>query len=122
MCENGRIRHHLINNLENPKTCVLIVGFQAEDTLGRKLVEGAKSVKILGMDIQVRATVKVLSAFSAHGDMHDLDNFILGIRGLKKIFLVHGEPDQQDAMAERLRTKTKAEIIIPKERGESFEL
>lgn len=122
MCENGRIRHHLINNLENPNNCVLIVGFQAEDTLGRKLVEGAKSVKILGMDIQVRATIKVLSAFSAHGDMHDLDNFVLGIKGLKKIFLVHGEPDQQDAMAERLRTKTKAEIIIPKERGESFEL
>ncbi len=122
MCENGRIRHHLINNLENPKTCVLIVGFQAEDTLGRKLVEGAKSVKIFNMDIQVRAKIKILSAFSAHGDMHDLDNFALGIKGLKKIFLVHGEPDQQDAMAERLRTKTNAEIIIPQERGESFEL
>jgi metallo-beta-lactamase family protein len=121
MAENGRIRHHLLNNIEDPHTCVIIVGFQAEYTLGRKLVEGASNVKIFGHDLQVRAEIKVLNAFSAHGDMHDLDNFAEHIQGLKKIFLVHGEIDQQDALANRLKQKTEAEVIIPQECGEIHE-
>ncbi len=122
MAENGRIRHHLLNNLEDPKTCVVIVGYQAENTLGRKLIEGTSSAKIFGTVVQVRADVKVLSAFSAHGDMHDLDSFALHPQGLKKIFLVHGEAEQQDALAKRLSQKTNAEIIIPQERGDIFQL
>lgn len=122
MAENGRIRHHLLNNIEDPKTCVTIVGYQAENTLGRKLADGIKNVKILGSNVHVRANIEVLDAFSAHGDMHDLDNFATHIKGLKKIFLVHGEPDQQKALAKRLEEKTKAEIIIPKECGEQHNL
>jgi metallo-beta-lactamase family protein len=122
MCEFGRIRHHLINNLSDPKCSVLIVGYQAQYTLGRKLIEGATNVKIFNSNVPVRAKIQKLDAFSGHADMNDLDEFVSKMKGLKKVFLVHGEPDQQEPFAERLRKKTNAEIIIPQQCGDAYEI
>ena len=95
MAENGRILHHLKNNIENPNNIIAIVGFMAEHTLGRKLVEKAKQVKIFGKDYQVKAEVKTLNAFSAHADYNEIKEWVkqYDLKKLQKIFLVHGEPD-----------------------------
>ncbi len=104
MAENGRILHHLKNHIGNPRNIVAIVGFMAENTLGRKLVERHPSVKIFGKDYPVKAEIVNLDAFSAHADYqeilewlgkHDLDR-------LKKVFLVHGEPDALGSLRQKL--------------------
>lgn len=112
MCEAGRIRHHLKNNIEDPKNTIAIVGYMAEHTLGRKIVDGAEYVKIFDQMYKVNAEVVILESFSAHADKDDLDEFIQGIKGLKKIMLVHGEPTQSEPFAERIKTYSKAEPIV----------
>jgi metallo-beta-lactamase family protein len=112
MCEAGRIRHHLKNNIEDPKNSIIIVGYQAENTLGRKLVEEAPMVKIFDHMYKVNAEVVILEAFSAHADMDDLDEYAGNIKGLKKIMLVHGEEDQSNELAKRLKKITGAEIVV----------
>lgn len=114
MCEEGRIRHHLKNNIEDPKNTIAIVGYMAENTLGRKLVNGDKAIKIFDQMYDVNAEVIILESFSAHADKDDLDEFIKGIKGLKKIMLVHGEPNQSEPFAERIKTYSDAEPIIMK--------
>jgi len=94
MCEFGRILHHLKNNIEDPKNTVLIVGYQAEHTLGRKLVDKLPSVNIFGEAYDVKADVYKINAFSAHADRSDLLDYIGRVDDMKKIFLVHGEKDQ----------------------------
>jgi metallo-beta-lactamase family protein len=96
MCEAGRILHHLRNNVENPNNTVCIVGYQAQHTLGRRIVERRPKIKIHGVERELRAQVSVLNAFSAHGDKHDLMAFARACEGAKQIFLIHGEPEQQD--------------------------
>ena len=93
MAENGRILHHLKNNIEDNNTIVTIVGFMAAHTLGRKLVEGEKSVKIFGKKYTVNAEIEKLNAFSAHADYNEIKEWVSGydLKRLKKIFLVHGE-------------------------------
>lgn len=112
MCEAGRIRHHLKNNIEDPKNTIAIVGYMAENTLGRKLVDGAEFIKIFDQMYKVNAEVVIMESFSAHADKDDLDEFIKGIKGLKKVMLVHGEPSQSEAFAERIKTYCKAEPVI----------
>lgn len=113
MCEAGRIRHHLKNNIEDPKNTIAIVGYMAENTLGRKLVDGDTHIKIYDQMYKVNAEVIILESFSAHADKDDIDEFIQGIKGLKKIMLVHGEPSQSEALAERIRGYYKdAEAIV----------
>ncbi|MBU0705950.1 MBL fold metallo-hydrolase [Patescibacteria group bacterium] len=112
MCEAGRIRHHLKNNIEDPKNTIAIVGYMAENTLGRKLVDGAEFIKIFDQMYKVNAEVVILESFSAHADKDDLDEFIKRIKGLKKIMLVHGEPTQSEAFAERIKTYSDAESIV----------
>lgn len=119
MCENGRILHHLKNNIEDPKTTVLIVGYMAKDTLGRKLVEKQKIVKIFGEPYHVKANITILDAFSAHADRSDLLDFVSYIKGLKKIFLVHGEEDQMVTFSNILTEKGFKEIYAP-HLGEEF--
>lgn len=116
MCEAGRIRHHLRNHIENPNNTVAVVGYMAEGTLGRKLVEGAPMVKIFDEMLRVRAEIVVLESFSAHADQADLNAYVQQIRGLKKIMLVHGEPDQSGPMAERLHGLTGAETVVNRPR------
>jgi metallo-beta-lactamase family protein len=121
MCEHGRIVHHLKNNIEDSKNIVLIVGYQAEHTLGRKLVDGFKQVNIFGDPYTVRAEVYVMDAFSAHADRSDLLDYIGKVEGLKKIFLVHGEETQLHAFSQALDENGYKDVYIP-ELGEEVEV
>ncbi len=103
MCENGRVRHHLKNTIESRRNSVLIVGYQAVNTLGRKLVEGEKEVKILGKTYDVNAEIIVFKSLSAHADMHDLDEYVKSIKGLSHVYLIHGEQSSREAFAERIK-------------------
>ena len=92
MCEGGRILHHLRNNIEDPRNTVLITGFQAEHTLGRKILEGQPEVPIFGEPVKLRAEVTSLEELSGHADQRELIEWMRPVaRGLKKVFLVHGE-------------------------------
>jgi len=113
MCEHGRILHHLKNNIDDPRNTVLIVGYQAEHTLGRKLVNGEKRVNIFGEPYDVKASIYVMDAFSAHADRSDLIDYIDRIKGLKRIFLVHGEGVQQVAFKESLKQNGFNDVYIP---------
>lgn len=113
MCEHGRVLHHLRNNLEDEKSTVLIVGYQAENTLGRKLVDGDKEVNIFGDTYKVRASVYVMDAFSAHADRSDLLDYIGRVNGLKKIFLVHGEQNSLDAFKVALGENGFNDVHVP---------
>ncbi len=121
MCEAGRIRHHLKHNLWDPKSTVIFVGYQAEGTLGRKLVEGAKSVNLFGEEIQVRAEIVNLEGFSAHADREGLLDWLAHFRTNPKVFLVHGEKDAKEAFAATVREKLGKEVVVLTENAE-FEL
>jgi metallo-beta-lactamase family protein len=103
MCESGRILHHLRNGIENARNTILIIGFQAKNTLGRKIVERQPTVRIFGVERSLEAEVVVMDAFSAHADRDDLLEFIGRCRSsLCRVFLVHGEEDQMLPLGERL--------------------
>ena len=124
MCEAGRILHHLKNNIENPANLILIVGFMAVDTLGRKIAERQPTVRIFGEMYNLRAEVAIMNEFSAHADANGLPEFATAVSrqgDIKKIFVVHGEPDQSEALAGRLREILGMEVIIPR-RNEIFDL
>lgn len=122
MCESGRILHHLRNNIEDPRNTVLITGFQAENTLGRKLVDKHQEVSIFGLPIRVRAEVETINELSAHGDQKDLIRWIKPMMpSLKRIFLVHGERPQSEALAAMIHETYGIEAVIPS-RGGQFEL
>ena len=115
MAEAGRILHHLRNNVEDPRNTVLIVGFMAEHTLGRRLVERRETVKIFGRPHALRAEVEVMNTFSAHADEPGLVDFIgaLDRDRLQKVFLVHGEPDRQAALTDALREAGVTDVEAP---------
>jgi metallo-beta-lactamase family protein len=122
MCEAGRILHHLRNNIEDPRNTVLITGFQAENTLGRKLVEHWPEVNIFGEPMRVRAEVASLLELSGHADQRELLEWMKPISpGLKKVFLVHGELPAQQALAKRIDERYHIPVEIP-ERGKGFSL
>lgn len=122
MCEAGRILHHLRNNIENPRNTVLITGFQAEHTLGRKLVDKWEEVKIFGEPMRVRAEVDTLNELSGHADQGELLKWMEPIAaGLKQVFLVHGEPLQSAALKKVIEERYKLAVTIP-QRGERFTL
>jgi metallo-beta-lactamase family protein len=111
MAESGRILHHLLRNASDPRNTILIVGFQAEHTLGRRIVERRPMLKILGQEVALRADVQILNGYSAHGDRGELHRWINAVRDDGKrigyppprVHLVHGEPEAQDAFSELLR-------------------
>ncbi len=122
MCEAGRVLHHLRATIEDDRNTILIVGFQAQHTLGRRLVEGRSQVKIFGVKRDRNAEVVVLNGFSAHADQRDLVAFAQGCQGagsLKQIALVHGDLKQQQALAEKLTECGMSRPLIP-ERGDRF--
>jgi metallo-beta-lactamase family protein len=122
MCEVGRIKHHLKHNLWNPNSTILFVGYQAPGTLGRKIVEGAKTVKLFGEEIAVNARVEYIEGYSGHADQEWLLNFIYSfIKKPKTIFLVHGEPEGQKILKQKIQGTTQIPVIIP-EYGEQYEL
>jgi metallo-beta-lactamase family protein len=103
MCEAGRVLHHLKNNIEDERNTVLVVGYMAKHTLGRKIVERQPRVRIFGIERALRAKVEVLNAFSAHADRDDLLGYAAACGGPDTRFLlVHGEPDQQQPLARAL--------------------
>jgi metallo-beta-lactamase family protein len=116
MCEAGRILHHLKNNIEDHRNTILIVGFMAENTLGRKIADRSETVKIFGVEYRLKAEVKILNAFSAHADYSDILDYVSNFRSgkLKRIFLVHGEPEAQDSLSSKLIEKNfKTTIMEP---------
>lgn len=123
MCEGGRILHHLKNNIEDPRTTILFVGFQAENTLGRRILEGVSPVKIFGEEYEVRANIERIEGYSAHADRGELKAWATHFdrKRLKKFFLVHGELDAAAALSVSLEGAGIADVIIP-ERGDAFDL
>jgi metallo-beta-lactamase family protein len=124
MCEGGRILHHLRAAVDDPANTVLIVGFQAQHTLGRRLVERRERVKIFGMERERRCEVVVLNGFSAHADQNDLLTYADRCRErgrLERIALVHGDLGPQQVLAGLLRERGHAKIAIPAP-GESLSL
>ncbi|MBI4550892.1 MAG: MBL fold metallo-hydrolase [Candidatus Latescibacteria bacterium] len=122
MCETGRVLHHLKNNIEDARNTILIVSFQADGTLGRKLVDRAPDVRIFGESYTRRADVAVINGFSAHADRNGLLDWISGVgTQLKRVFLVHGNPDQAEALADGIRAVRSCAVTIP-ERGEWVDL
>lgn len=113
MCEFGRIRHHLKNNIENPNNYIAIVGYQAVNTLGRKLLDGIKVVNILDKRLKVRAEIVSFNSLSAHADQNGLVEFIKGAGEFKKLFLVHGENSGKSGLTSKLQGKISAQIISP---------
>ncbi|MBC7261725.1 MAG: MBL fold metallo-hydrolase, partial [Chloroflexi bacterium] len=124
MCEGGRILHHLKNNIGDPRNTVLFVGFQAENTLGRKLVDGWKSVPIFGEPYEVRAQVQMIDGYSAHADREELLRYIAQLKSngtLQRVFCVHGDAHACEALAQGIRDLGVADVIVP-ERMQEIEL
>ncbi|MCH8532873.1 MAG: MBL fold metallo-hydrolase [Saccharospirillum sp.] len=103
MCNGGRITHHLKHNLWRSQNHLIFVGFQARGTLGRRLVDGATTVKLFGQDIAVKAQVHTLGGFSAHAGQAELLAWAKGIAGQPRFFLVHGEPEALEALQAKLQ-------------------
>jgi len=120
MCEAGRIKHHLKHNLWRAESTILFVGYQAQGTLGRKILEGAKKVKIFGEEISVNARIESIDGFSGHADQDGLLRW-LGLFSQKpaKVFLVHGESVVQETFAEMIKSRYNLECVIP-DRGEVY--
>ena len=122
MCEVGRIKHHLKHNLWNPNSTILFVGYQAPGTLGRKIVDGEKKVKIFGEEINVNARIEYIEGYSGHADQEWLLNFIYSFYTKPKhIFLVHGEEEGQEVLKEKILENTGISVTIP-DFGETYTL
>ena len=113
-CENGRILHHLKNNIENPYNTIIVVGYMPEHTLGRKIVERQPMVNIFGRPYELKAEVVVMDSFSAHADKDDIVRYVKACgKDLKKVFLVHGEPTQSEELRQNLAS-LNVRVSVPK--------
>ena len=121
MCNGGRIIHHLKYNLEREETQVLITGYQANGSLGRRLVNGEKTVRIHGQTIPVNATVHTVGGLSAHGDQDDLARWYECMENRPPVYLVHGEAEAQEAFRNYLHQRSGADVHLPKP-GDFLEL
>lgn len=121
MCEAGRIKHHLKHNLWQPKNTVLFVGYQAFNTLGRSLVDGAKKVKLFGETISVLAEIRQLPGVSGHADVNGLMKWAKAVSGVKKYFIIHGDAASADSFAEKLRSELNVSTYAPYS-GAEFDL
>jgi metallo-beta-lactamase family protein len=109
MVETGRILHHLKHGAADSRNTILIVGFQAEGTLGRRIVERQSTLRIFGEEIPLRAQVEVIDGYSAHADRNELAAWLEAVKSqspkLDSVFLVHGEPEAQDTFKTTMSTK-----------------
>ena len=122
MVEAGRILHHIVNHVGDHRTMVLFVGFQADHTLGRRIQEGARMIKVLGEEVAVQAEVETLAGYSAHADRDELRAWVRRLGGpIRRAFVVHGEPAAAQAMAKILREEGIRQVDIPRQ-GEGFDL
>lgn len=113
MCESGRILHHLKNNIEDSRNMILVVGYMAKDTLGRKIVDRVPFVRIFGVEYELNAEVVIINSFSGHADKKDLIRFVTKSLPLKRIFLVHGDEEQTKALYKTLIRK-KLNVYVPR--------
>jgi metallo-beta-lactamase family protein len=122
MCEGGRVVHHLKNCVQNPDNVVLIVGYQAENTLGRRVVERKNPLKILGEEVELKARVEVINALSAHADQNGLLDWLDEIKdNVRHAFAVHGEIEKVSAMTELLKARGIANAVAPMP-GQTFKI
>ena len=124
MCDVGRIKHHLKHNIWNPKSTILFVGYQAPGTLGRRIADGAKQVRILGEEFTVNAKVEYIEGFSGHADQEGLLDYVCSFRTKmpKHIFLIHGEEDSQVVLKGKILEQVpNMDVQIP-EYGQEFNL
>ena len=115
MMSGGRIMHHLLRYLSKPSTTLLVIGYQAKGTLGRTIQDGANEVRIFGERVNVKAKIKEIHSFSAHGDRDKLTRWLYPTEGgiPKKIILVHGDAEQKIAFKEHLEKELGTEVLIP---------
>jgi metallo-beta-lactamase family protein len=114
MCTGGRIKHHLINNITRKESTIMFVGYQAEGTLGRLIVDGAKKVRILGDQYKVRAKIVQIEGLSAHADRKEMLNWLKNFKSPpRQVFLVHGEAQSAQAFGSFLKDKTGWQFSIP---------
>jgi metallo-beta-lactamase family protein len=113
MCEAGRIKHHLKHNLWKKQNTILFVGYQAGNTLGRSLVEGAKRVKLFGETVKVAAHITQLPGISGHADVNGLLDWAKSVSGVQRYFINHGEATSAESFAQRLRDELGAEVYVP---------
>lgn len=121
MCTGGRIHHHLKNNIWRPECHLIICGFQAYGTLGRRLVDGVDKIKLWGDHYPVRAAVHTIGGLSAHADQQDLCDWYGRFKGAPSVYLIHGEPEPQRALSATLQQRFDAKVHIPRY-GETVEL
>jgi metallo-beta-lactamase family protein len=114
MCSGGRVLHHLKHNVWRPECHVVIVGFQAYGTLGRRLVDGAETIRLWGEEIQVKAAVRTVGGLSAHGDQSDLLDWYGAFKNAPPVCLVHGEPAAQKALAAKIQERFGVDAHIPR--------
>jgi metallo-beta-lactamase family protein len=107
--------------LPDPKNTIILVGYQAAGSRGRSLENGETRVKIHGKWVPVHAAIVKLESFSVHADSNELISWLKDIKNPKKVFVVHGEPDSEEALATRLRSELKWDVYVPKSE-ESFDL
>ncbi len=120
MMNGGRILHHALRYLSDPKSTLLIVGYQAKGTLGRKIYDGAKTVRIFNEKVDVNCVVKAIGALSAHGDQNKLTKWVKHAKKKpKKVFCVHGEERAVEALAKKIKNECQTQTFIPNE-GDKF--
>jgi metallo-beta-lactamase family protein len=121
MCEGGRIKHHLKNNIWRRDCHVVIVGYQAHGTLGRRLVDGARHIRLWGETIRVAAEIHTIGGLSAHADQQGLCDWYAAFRNRPPVCLVHGEREPQETLAGRLRDELGAKVLLP-DAGQTYDL
>jgi metallo-beta-lactamase family protein len=114
MCTGGRIKYHLANNISRPQSSIMFVGYQAVGTLGRQIIGGAKNVRILGRQYQVKANIVQVHGFSAHADRYELLTWLKGLQTPpRKVFVIHGETKSASGFADYLRQQTGWDVSVP---------
>jgi len=114
MCTAGRIKHHLLHNLGNPRNTILITGYQARGTLGRRLVDGADMVRIFGQEVPVRAAIHTLGGFSAHGDQAAITDWLGAFRRPpEQTYVIHGEPLSSAALVAEIEQRLGWKVAAP---------
>lgn len=122
MCEGGRVLHHLKHTISNSNNVILITGYQAQNTLGRKILEGISPVRIYGQMYDLRAKVIVLNELSAHADQKDLLSYVKHLKGLKNVFLIHGEEKESFAFKKLVNSELPAVVVDIPTMGSQFEV
>ena len=113
MCTGGRIKHHLLRNLNRPESTIIFVGYQAKGTLGREILGRPSKVRVFGQNVSVRARIEKINGFSAHADKDELLRWVSGFKEApKKVFVIHGEDETAEEFGETLKNKLKSEIIV----------